>query len=164
MLPNFSVSLAKSVSDDSPSFGNILLISKLVKVLKKIEKNQALSQKEQDILSRGKQLVSKIIAGSRVVENKEFKSALFPIEEGIATYSYALTTMEALNLYEEAQESTLFFEKLLGQLEETEKAENANIEFDLLKKFFWALGDSFRGEVHRREYPLPKKLETPLPA
>ena len=163
MLPIFSGNVTQNIPNPTPSFSNVLLISKLVKVLHKLERKQQLDSREMGILSRGKILVSKIIEGAKVIENKEFDNA-FPIEEGINTYGYALRTMKTLNLYREAQESTLFFEELLNRLEGAAAANHSDvdIEIDPLKKFFLALGDSFSGEIYRREYQSPKTFETPL--
>jgi hypothetical protein len=162
MAAYFSYSVNKTIPKPTPSFSNILLISKLIKVLQKIEKKQPLMPRDRKILSKGKYLISKIIEGARVVESEDFENALFPIEEVITTYGYALRTMKTLNLYEEAQESILFFKGLSDQLEKVESTGKLTTEVGLLKRFFLALGNSFRGEVHQREYQAPKTFETPF--
>jgi hypothetical protein len=95
-----------------------------------------------------------------VVESEDVENALFPIEEVITTYGYALRTMKTLNLYEEAQEFILFFKDLSDQLEKVESTGKPTSEVGLLKEFFLALGNSFRSEVHQREYQAPKTFET----
>ncbi|NIM16777.1 MAG: hypothetical protein GTO45_32710 [Candidatus Aminicenantes bacterium] len=162
MAAYFSDRLNNTMPNPTPSFSNILLISKLVKVLQKIEKKQPLQHRDRGILNRGKDLISKIIEGARVVESEDFENALFPIEEGITTYGYALRTMKTLNLYEEAQESILFFKGLSDQLEEVESTGMPTTKVGLLKEFFLALGNSFRSEIHQREYQAPKTFEAPF--
>jgi hypothetical protein len=161
MATYFAERMVKNVPNPTPSFSNILLISKLIKVLQRIEKKQPLNQPEKGVLSRAKKLISKIIEGAKVMEDKEFENA-FPIEECISTYGYALRTMEKLNLYKEAQDSTLFFENLFNKLDKLENFGEPGNDLDLLKNFFRALGDSFSGEIYRRDYQTPKTFETPF--
>ena len=161
MAAYFAERIVKNVPNPTPSFSNILLISKLIKVLQMIEKKQSLNQTERNILSRAKELISKILEGARVIEDKGCENA-FPIEECISTYGFALRTMKKLNLYEEAQDSTLFFENLLNKLGKVESFGESGNELTLLKNFFRALGDSFSGEIYRREYQPPKSFETPF--
>jgi hypothetical protein len=162
MLPYLSGGVTQNISDPTPSFSNNLLISKIVKVLHKIEKGQELNLRERGVLSRGKDLIQKIIVGARVIEEKGFDSSFpFPLEEGINAYGYALQTMKTLDLFEEAQESTQFFEGLVNQLEKIESSGTSKNEIGQLKKFFIALGDTFSGEIYRREYQSPKTFDTP---
>jgi hypothetical protein len=161
MAAYFAERIVRNVPNPTPSFSNILLILKLIKVFQRIEKKQPLNQAEKGVLSRAKKLISKIIEGARVIEDKGFRNA-FPIEECISTYGFALTTMKKLNLYEQAQDSTLFFEDLYDKLDKVESAGETGNELNLLKIFFRALGDSFSGEIYRREYQTPKTLETPF--
>ena len=164
MAGYFEESRGKSVPNPTPSFSSILLISKLIKVLQMIEKKQSLNQSERNIISRAKDLISKIIKGARVIEDKglENVSTTLPIEECISTYGFALRTMKKLNLYEEAQDSTLFFEDLYNKLDKVESTGETGNELSLLKNFFRALGDSFSGEIYRRDYQPPKSFDTPF--
>ena len=161
MAKYFADSRIKSVPNPTPTFSNILLITKLIKVLQQIEKKQPLTHTERDIISRAKNLVSKIIEGAKVIEDKGSENA-FPIEECISTFGYALRTMEKLNLYEEAQDSTFFFENLIEKLDRAESLGESDNELNSLKNFFRALGDSFSGEMYQREYQSPKTFETPF--
>ena len=164
MAAYFAERIVKSIPNPTSSFSNILLISKLIKVLQMIEKKQPLNQSERNIISRAKDLISKIIKGARVIEDKglENVSPSLPIEECISTYGFALRTMKKLNLYEEAQDSTFFFENLLNKLGKVESFGESGNELTLLKSFFRALEDSFSGEIYRREYQPPKSFEAPF--
>jgi hypothetical protein len=161
MAAYFVEKMVKNVPNPTPSFSNILLILKLIKVFQRIEKKQPLNQAEKGVLSRAKKLISKIIEGARVIEDKGFENA-FPIEECISTYGFALRTMKKLNLYEQAQDSTLFFEDLYNKLDKVESIGKNGKELSLLKDFFRALGDSFSGEIYRRDYQPPKSFDTPF--
>jgi len=126
-----------------------------------LKKKKSLEQSERKILSRAKDLISKIIEGARVIEDKGFESA-FPIEECISTYGFALQTMKKLKLYEEAQDSTLFFEDLYNKLDKVGSTGKSGNELSFLKDFFRALQDSFSGEIYRRDYQPPKSFDTPF--
>jgi hypothetical protein len=99
-----------------------------------------------------------------VIEDKglENVSPSLPIEECISTYGFALQTMKKLKLYEEAQDSTLFFEDLYNKLDKVESTGKSGNELSFLKNFFRALQDSFSGEIYRRDYQPPKSFDTPF--
>ncbi len=160
MLYSASRKSINNMFDSTPPFSDIFFISNLVKVLNKVEKRKELTQVDRTILERGTQLVTKIIEGAKVVEKTDTKNAVYSFEEGITAYGYALATIENLDWLKEADDSTLFFEEMRKKLENVENSSSTQEDVSFLKEFFLALGDSFRGDIYRREYIPPKTFPT----
>lgn len=142
------------------TFKYILLTTKVVQVLQKFEKENQLKAQEKQILNRGAELIERIIEGALLVEGKEVDN-LSPTLEGLSVYGYALSTIETLNLVSKAGEFTDFFKNLYTQLKCIEKEEKKSTKMDILKKFFEALGNAFRGDIlkerYAQEYPILRR-------
>lgn len=140
------------LSEKGQTFKYVILTTKVVQVLQKFEKNNKLEDREEKILARGAELIEKIIEGSLLVDGAKFNN-LSPIQEGLSAYGYALSTIESLNLLNKVEGFTDFFKDLLAQLKNIKCEEKERIEkISFLKKFFLALGNSFRSDILQERY------------
>ena len=65
-----------SLSEKGHAFRDIILTTKIVQVFQDYEKNRCLTTRQKEILSRGANIISKIIEGSTLVEGKDRKSVV----------------------------------------------------------------------------------------
>lgn len=148
-----------SSSGEGQTLKYALLTNKIVQVLQKVEKNIQLENWEKKMLSRGADLVRKIIEGAILIERTEFNS-LSPTHEGLSVFGYALSTIEELNLFSKVEMFTDFFKDLLSQLEDIEKGKDvSSVKLNFLKGFFLALGSAFRGDILKERYVPPIEEE-----
>lgn len=151
-----------SLSGEGQKLKYALLTNKVVQVLQKFGKNIPLEDCEKKMLSRGADLVRKIIEGAILIERTEFNN-LSPTHEGLSVFGYALSTIEELNLFSKVEMFTDFFKDLLSQLEDIENGKIVSSErLNFLKEFFLVLGSAFRGNILKERYVLPMEEEYPL--
>jgi len=150
-----------SMSEKGQTFKYVLLTTKIVQVLQRYEKKEPLSTIDKQILSRGGALLEKIIEGSILVEGKEL-IGFSPTLEGLSVYGYALSTIEALKFFNNAEGFTDFFKNLLTQLKKIKCEEKEIVEnIGFLKKFFLLLGNAFRNDILKERYSAPIEEEYP---
>lgn len=130
-------------------YNYIMLTAQLVLTLEDIIEDKKLTEQQEkqqgEILKEGASLLSLIVDGATLVEGKKFKNGLRSTMEGLWIYGYALMTMSKLDLAEEIENFTEFFEKLnveVCKLIQHQKRDEVNIL--LLKRFFIALSSSLR--------------------
>lgn len=152
-------------SENGQTFRYELLSTKVAHVLQNLEENESPKQRENEILGRGASLVKKIIEGAILIEGTQVAN-LSPTQEGLFVYGYALSTIEVLSSMRKVEKFTDFFSDLCGQLEDIQHGKKLAVEkIKLLKEFFLALGNAFRGDIFKEkytkineEYRIPGKL------
>jgi len=104
-------------------------------------------------LKNGSDLILRIIEGSTLLEGKDFKEGLAPSMEGVSVYGYALSSIRILNKDKEIKGFTEYFENIRNDIEKLiAQKKKDNIDILLLKDFFLALGNSFRGDIQKESY------------
>lgn len=147
-------------TDNELPYNNTILTSNLVNVISKTERNEKLNKNEYKTISDAKELLSKIIEGSKLVENKAISNMTYSIEEGILNLDFALSTVESLNLSEEEfRETTEFFEKIMDRLEALIQHKCSKQSLTYLKMFFLELSNSFKGEIINKYLKAPVNLK-----
>lgn len=139
------------ISDKGHAFRYVLLTTKVVQVLQNLEKGHKLQERDKQILLRGVDLIKKIIEGALLVEGKKCDS-LSPSQEGLSAYGYGLSTIKTLNLLNSIEGFTDFFKNIMDQIIDIKDEKSVNNKTDILKRFFWELGNAFRGDLNMEKY------------
>lgn len=133
-------------------YNYIILTTQMVLMLEDITEGKKLTEQQEkqqsEVLKEGASLLSLIVNGAMLVEGRKFENDLRPTMEGLWIYGYALMTMSKLDLAEEIENFTEFFEKLsieIYKLIQYQKKDEINVP--LLKKFFIALNSSLRARI-----------------
>lgn len=138
-------------------FNYILLTSQIILALEDVAKGKRLAEQQCKILSKGKELLRRIIEGATLVERKEFKNGVTPTVEGLSIYGYALSALKNLDDLITEKGYTEFFEKMYNEMSKLiEKRRMDDIDISLLERFFFTLGSLLRGEIQKESYPKQK--------
>jgi len=140
--------MASSIFEEGLSFKYILLSTKVVQVLYSFEKKHILTEDQSRILQKSKELVSKIMEGSALVEGKEI--GLAPSQEGLSAYGYALSTIEKVQ--PSLENTTEFLNTLLEQIQNLRENNLANVNIRLLINFFLNLAKAFKDDLEKEKY------------
>jgi hypothetical protein len=140
-----------SLSARGQAMKYVVLTTKLVQVLHKVEKKSDISDNDNQVLSQGKVLLKSITEGALLVEGKEIAD-LSPSQEGLAAYGYALSTIDALQLMVTDDDFSNFFKTLYDQIDGLNTGQVSIEKIQILKKFFLSLGQSFRDDIQKEKY------------
>jgi hypothetical protein len=146
-----------SMAEKAMIFSYSLLTSQINLVLESVIQDRPLTHAQCSVLQDGADLLKKTIEGATLVEGKPFQEGFAPTIRGLSVYGYALSTLRKLEFARTVDDFTAFFRKLheeLSKLIKEQKKDDVNV-LDL-KKFFMALGSSFRSDVQKETYPKEK--------
>lgn len=144
------------LSEKGQTFKYVLLTTKVAQALQSFEKNNQLTEIDKKTLSRGADLIKRIIEGAILIEGKKIDN-FSPTQEGLSAYGYALSTLETLNLLNKIEGFAAFFQKLFDQLNDVKNGVKKSENITLLENFFLALGSAFRGDIFKERYTQPEE-------
>lgn len=138
-------------SEQAQAYRIGFIASRVYTILDRIEKKRELHSKDMETVSEGAELMSQIVSGSLLVENKGTHDGLTPSLEGISVLGNALSVLKMLgSSVEEGGLSDIFihFRRCLDKLSKGEATTENDIR--TLKKFFEILSklimDDFKSE------------------
>lgn len=128
------------------------IASRLYTILYRIEKGRSLHSKDLDAVVEGAELMSQIVSGSLLVENRDAHDGLAPSLEGIPALGSALSVLRILgSKIEEGGLSDLFlhFHRCLVNISHGESIQHTDIS--TLKSFFEMLSKLILDDIKREK-------------
>ncbi len=149
-----------NMAEESQRVKYALLTSKMLQILCSINRQDVLTPDQKKVLSRGAHLVNKIIEGSELIEG-QLSSGIIHSEEGLTTFSYALTSISRLQEENGIKDNfSVYFKQLYSNIEHLQEGYKNHSEIASLKQFFSALRNTFNSALDKGYYPLPNNEQT----
>jgi len=135
-----------AMTDVGQTSANAMLTAKAAKAVSSFITTHQIDARQAAVLGRAAKLLSRIVEGSLLIENRQAITGLTPSHVGLAEYERALSAAKTLNLL-----STDLTELFLGYrsclISLSEGAAVGNHKLDELKQFLTALSEFFYSDL-----------------
>lgn len=142
-----------SIAERSLASRNAMLSAKVCKAIRSVMKGSELSQREQEILGRGAELLSKIREGSLLIDHQQVGETYSRAD--LKAYSHAVSALERFSVFSSDGDFTEIFSRFQQDLEKLSNGRNGLSREDATRLwlFFRELNQMFFRDVNNSSPP-----------